>query len=154
MPPPPAASMVEYVTIDGFPIPCKAIDCDSLLPLWVGPDVRGSSSLIPRRSGRKPRIRRGDESKRILALTINGLWGMDDVAATDARVTLQANIDYVRANVTDPTEVGDGTRTAVLHLPTGTRTGPIIVESLDLGPKGPIAVRAALTLILPDGALA
>lgn len=151
----PAPTRAHHVTIDGFPIPCLAVECASLLPLWPNPSRRGSDVTIPHRAGDRSRPRRVAGTKKQLELVISGLFDMDDDPAVDPRATLEANLAYFRLNVSDPTNVGDGTRTAVLHLPSAaTATGPITVEDLDLAELGPVDVRAVLVLKLPEGALA
>lgn len=150
----PAPTRAEYLTIDGVPIPCPAWEAKSLLPLWQGPDVRGSDRRIPGAAGVKPYRRRADVSTRTLELVIYGFEDPDGNPNADVREGLEANVFYFRSTIADPTGAGDGTRTAVLHLPSGaTKTGPVHVVSFDLGELGPTSVRATLDLSLPEGAL-
>jgi hypothetical protein len=55
-------------------------------------------------------------------------------AVADCYEGLQANIDYLRANVVAPTGTTDGTRSVVLTMPDGTtRTEPAHVQQMDWG---------------------
>lgn len=150
----PAPTRVEFLTIDGVPLPCPAWEVRSLLPLWQGPALRGGDRLLPGVVGVKPYRRRATVTTKTLELTIYGDVDPDGAPNADVRAGLEANVDYLRANVADPTNLGDGTRTAVLHLPSGaTRTGAVHVLALDLGELGPTSVRATLDLSIPGGVL-
>lgn len=151
----PSPTRTEYLEIDGVPLPSDAWDVLSLLPLWHGPQVRGSDRLIPGAAGVKAYRRRATVTVRTLELVIYGHVDEDGNPNVDVRAGLEANVAYLRANVADPTNVGDGTRTAVLHLPSGaTRTADVHVVGFDLGEFGPTSVRATLDLSIPSGALA
>lgn len=151
----PVPSMLEYVTFDAYPIPNPAVECYSLLPLWRGPDVRGSDRTVPGVSGVKRYRRRATVSRRVLLLTLYGDRDSDGNPVANVREGIEAIVAEVRAQVADPTNVGDGTRTAVLHFPSGaTKTGPVHVISLDLGENGPTSVKATLDLSIPGGVLA
>ena len=144
----------EYLEIDGVPLATPAWEIVDLSPLWQPADVRGSDRLIPGAAGVKPYRRRRTVSKRSLPMIVYGFEDLDGVAYADVREGLETNLDYLRANVVDPTNVGDGTRTAVLHLPSGsTRTGSVHVEGFELGTAGPTSIRAVLTLSIPEGVL-
>lgn len=142
------------MTISGVPIPCPAWEAKSLLPLWQGPSVRGSDRIIPDGDA-VPYPRRGTVTRRVLELTVFGYVDVDGAAATDFREQLEENIYYFRANISDPPGTADGTRPAVLHLPSGaTKSGPIHVIEFALAELGPAGARATLDISIPGGALA
>jgi hypothetical protein len=75
---------------------------------------------------------------------------------------LEANIDYLRSNVADPTDVGDGTRPATLTMPTGAvRSADIHVLGITAGATAAgtnqltgtegVALLATLEISIPDG---
>lgn len=152
---PPVITSNEWLEIDGTPLatPAWHVADGGLLPLIQGPDVRGTDRVIPLGPA-VPYRRRPTVTKRAIPLVIFGVFDLEGVAHPSEAEGLVANVDYLRANVSDPTELGDGTRTATLHLLGGTRTGPVHVESLELGGDGETSIRAVLTLSLPNGALA
>jgi hypothetical protein len=154
----PVVTRSEWLDIDGTPLatPAWEVPAGGLLGLIQGPDVRGSDRLIPGVAGVRRYKRRATVSKRSVPLVIWGTFDLEGVAHADHAEGLVANIDYLRANVADPIGTGDGTRTATLHLKDGsTRTGPVHVETMELGGDSEDAyVRAVLNLSLPLGALA
>lgn len=153
---PPVITRSEWLDIDGVPLatPAWEVAAGGLLPLLQGPDVRGGDRIIPGGDA-IPYLRRSTITKRSVPMVIFGAYDHEGTVHADHAVGLVANITYLRANVSDPTGVGDGTRTATLHLKSGaTRTGPVHVESLELGGDDENAVLAILTLSLPNGALA
>lgn len=148
----PTVTRSPYVDIDGVPLATPAWEVLDLAPLLAGPDQRGSDVLIPGAAGVLPQPRRATVSKRSLPMVVYGDYDQDGAAVADGAAGLIANLDHLRANVTDPTGVGDGTRTLTLHLTGGaTRTCPVHVEGMDLGDEGVPAVRAVLRLSFPSG---
>lgn len=144
----------EYLEIDGVPLFTYGWETVDLSELWAGGDVRGTDRLIPGAAGVRPYPRRTTVSIRSVPMVVYGHTDADGVPYADVRAGLEANLDFLRANVTDPTNVGDGTRTATLHLPSGaTRTGDVHVVGFSLSPVGPAAVRAVLSLSIPGGVL-
>lgn len=147
--------MAEKLTIDGVDFPIEwAWDVLNLWVLWRGPATRGNDRRLPGVPGVKPYRRRATVSKRTLELVVFGFRDPTGAPYADVREGLEANLDFLRANVTDPTNIGDGTRTAVLELPSGaTRTGPIHIEDFDVAGLGPTSVKATMDISLPEGAL-
>lgn len=152
----PVVTRDEWLDIDGTPLatPAWEVIAGGLLPLLQGPDVRGSDRLLPGVPGVIAYKRRATVTKRVIPLVIFADTDVEGEPYADSMEGLVANIDYLRANVSDPTGVGDGTRTATLHLKDGsTRSGPVHVEALELGGDDDQGVRAVLQLSLPEGAL-
>jgi hypothetical protein len=146
----------EWLDIDGTPLatPAWHVAAGGLYPLLQGPDVRGSDREVPAGPPRRY-PRRAKITRRSVPLVIFGADDLDGNAHPSTAQGLRINIDYLRANVADPTGVGDGTRTATVHLLGGvTRTGPVHVEGLELGGEDENFVKAVLHLSLPLGALA
>lgn len=144
----------EYLEIDGVPLATFAWKVVDLSPLWEGPDVRGGDRLIPGAAGVRAYPRRATVSQRSLPMLVFGAVDQDGAPYPDPREGLETNFEYLRTNVADPTNLGAGTRVAVLHLPSGaTRTADVHVEALRPGPLGPSSMRAVLTLSIPGGVL-
>lgn len=142
------------LTIDGVSLHRPAFVVVDLTPLWLDGDQRGDDVLLPGAVGVIAEPRRVTVTKRTLPLLIDGEWMPDGTAAPDPWIGFQASIDYLRANLTEPTGVGDGTRTATLTMPNGdVRTGPVHVGPLGLGKFLDGRGRASLDLSLPQGML-
>lgn len=149
------ASRTEYATINSVPVPCQIVECMSLLPLWQAADVRGSDRLVPGSAGVRPYKRRPTVSKRSLELIIYGANDHTGAAASNVRAALEDNVAFLNTQWVGALGTGDGTVTAVLHLPSGaTRTASVHCIALNLGTYTPSAIRAVLDLEIPAGALA
>lgn len=124
--------------VDGVNLHCPAWTMPDLLELWFGADVRGDDQLIPGLGGVIANRRRTTVTRHSLPMTICG--DVDRNGARydgDAWAGLEQNIDYLRTNVVDPTNTGDGTRAATLFMPSGdTRTADIHVLRLVPGARG------------------
>jgi hypothetical protein len=150
--------VAKQLTIDGVILPGEGDNGFCLVKnLWVlmqGPDVRGADRLIPGAAGVRPYPRRATVTKRVLELSVWGDADHDGAPHEDGpEMGLEANLAFLRLNVADPTNVGDGTRTATLLLPSGDeRSGPVHIEGFEFAIDGDYA-RAALTLSIPGGVL-
>jgi hypothetical protein len=151
-----AASRDGVLTIDGVVMMCPAWAVTDVTPLWMGPTQRGSDLLIPGRPGQLPNPRRADATKVTLRMVLDGSVDRDDVPWTcGEREGLRRNVLFLRQHVSDPTNIGDGTRGLALVTPdlSSTLTGRATIEALRTGVRsGPVWV-ATLELSLPDGAL-
>lgn len=143
----------EYLEVDGTSLATYAWEIVDLSPLWSSAKVRGADKRIPGAAGVRRYRRRRDVTTRSLPMVIVGTVDQDGVAYADARSGLRANLDVLEANVVAPTNIGDGTRTAILHQVGDTKTGPIHVLGLDVGPLGPSGARAVLEISIPGGKL-
>lgn len=142
------------LTIDGVMMHCPAFAVLDVAKLWEGPDQRGDDVKIPGRPGVLATPRRADVTPVTLRLVIDGRMDrLGNEWPTPAQGLLE-NVLWLRENVTDPTYIGDGTRTVSLTSPDGSRTfeGPAHVSMVPGARLGPVA-RYALSLSLPDGAL-
>lgn len=145
----------EWVTYDGVPSDTPAWRTLNLWELWQGPDTRGEDRLIPGTAGVRAYRRRATVTFVDVEMEFFGNLDWDGAEYTDARVGLETNLLHWRTNVTDPTVAAPGTRTAVLHLPSGaTKTGAVTVESFKVQGDGPAAANAVMRLSIKAGALA
>lgn len=152
----PTPSQEEYLDIDGVALAIDgAWEWLDLSPLWEGADKRGSDRLVPGATGVVPYPRRATVSRRAINGYIYGFKDYNGVAFSDVRVGLEANIAFLQENIEEPPNpLGDGTRLATLHLPSGaTKTGDVHVEKLRIAAFGPAAAKAVLELSIPSGAL-
>jgi hypothetical protein len=149
------------LAIDGHSLNTMAW-CVDLTPLWGGPDVRGENVIIPGVAGRARNPIRVDEVVLTLPLYVNGHWDKDGVAvpAEDAPYTgtwkrLQANLQYLMANVSPVVSSAVTTQTAVLTLPSGsTVNASVQVRRIAPGTVLPGAViRTTIEIRDPAGAL-
>ena len=142
------------LTIGGIAMLGPAWKVQNLPELWLPANQRGTDVIRPGVSGVKARLRRDTVTVRTLRLLIVGSADRLGAAVTDYYEGLQANIDYLRANVVAPTGLTDGTRSVVLTMPDGTmRTEPAHVQQMDVGrivENGAWAL-ATIELSIPSG---
>lgn len=126
-----------WLTIDGISLntPAWRVVGTDLPQLWQGGDVRGSDRLVPGAIGVLPYRRRFTVTRHSLTMIIVGEVDHLGNPATDPREGFYVNLAYLRTNVTDPTNVTDGTRHAVLTLPDQVSTieGDIHILGLTIG---------------------
>lgn len=142
------------LSIGGVNMMCPAWEVLNLLVLWSPAIQRGSDRVLPGAAGVVARPRRDTVTRHSLQLLIVGDVDRTGSTNSDLFEGLQANIDYLRANVVAPTGTGDGTRSAVLTMPdASTRTEAVHVTALTLGEfRGDGAwVRAVLEVSIPSG---
>lgn len=145
---------VERIEIDGVTMPLDGF-CDvvNLWVLWQGPDTRGKDRPIPKGTTR-PYPRRATDSKRTLECFVYGTKDETGAPHADVRAGLEHNWWYLRENAFDPTNIGDGTRTLTLHLPSGaTKSGLVHVEASEPVGAGPAALAVTVDLTILGGAL-
>lgn len=154
------AGIIDYgctgtLTISGVSMNTPAWDCVDLTELWLGGDVRGSDRLLPGVPGVKAYKRRTTVTGYSLPMVLTGEVDRFGTVNGDWWAGLEANIDYLRANVVDPTNLTDGTRAAVLTMPSGaTRTADIHVLGLEKGTVLAGVMLATLDISIPDGVFA
>ena len=145
----------DYLQIGSVPLSTTAWRLEDSFQLWQGAETRGQNRLIPGAAGLRKKPVRVTETAYTLTLAIWGEKDWDGNKYADASAGLYANIAHLRSNVTDPTGVGDGTRTATLHLPSGaTITAPIQVRRFRFVALNPTTVEASMDITIPSGALA
>lgn len=152
------------LTIDGVSLNCPAWDAFDLSGLWIEGSVRGSDRLIPGAAGVLPFRRRRTVTTYQLPLIIVGMVDENGADYEDAMAGLELNLETLRSGVIEPTNTGDGTRAAVLSMPSGaSRTADVHVLELTVSPvaarrQGTIVtharVRAVLELSVPAGRFA
>lgn len=151
-----ATQIFGSLTIGGVLMHRLAFAVTDVTDLWLGPDVRGEDLMIPGRPGRIAFPRRADVTERQLPMVIDGRFDVsgNEFAGNEFEGLLQ-NIEYLRANVVDPTGVGDGTRAISLTRPGGGSplTGTAHILNLENGGKKGSLWAAMLTLSFPDGSL-
>jgi len=108
------------LAIGGVAMLTTAWTIPSLALLYDDSDVRGDDRLLPGAIGIKPMRRRATATRHSLPLLVTGYVTGSDVVVAAPYAQLGVNLRYLRTNVSRPTNIGDGTRTAVLTLPDGT----------------------------------
>lgn len=102
-----------------------------LLQLWTDFDVRGEDRVLPSATGVIAYPRRMTVTRHDLRLIVVGdVIGETSAPASDTRVGLRTNLEYLRTNVWAPVVSSTGTRSASLTLPTG---GPLTGDIHVLG---------------------
>jgi len=142
------------LTIGGVDMMGPAWQVRNLIELWMPASQRGSDKVVPGVAGRRPYRRFNDATTRTLSLKITGDVDRTGAAQSDFFEGLQANIDYLITNVVAPTGSGDGTRSLVLTMPSGsTRTEPVHVLGMEVGDYDERArwVLATIDLSIPSG---
>lgn len=140
------------LVIAGVSMHGPAWDCPDLTPLWESPDQRGSDRLIPGVVGVRRYRRRNTVTKTVLPFVITGAVNSAGVLYANPIAGLELNIAYLRANVFDPTNLTDGTRAAVLTMPSGAvRNAAVHMLGLQLGQRVKWNQRATFTLSIGAG---
>ena len=148
------------LTIGGIDLNCPAWDITDLTPLWAEFDVRGDDRLLPGVAGVIPYRRRLDVTTHALAMLISGDVDRFGAVNANAWIGLEQNVAYLRANVVNPTNVGNGTRAAVLTMPSGaTRNADVhalgLRVSSAVGARSEHAlIKAVLQISIPAGVFA
>lgn len=151
------------LTIGGIPMKTHGWNILDLRSLWMPATIRGADKLLPGAAGVRSYPRRKTVTEVSLPMVLTGEANANGVApavgvqgpTTAYFAQLEANIAYLRANVVDPiAPTTDGTRTAVLTMPSGaTRTGKVLVVGLSLDSAVSHTISATLTLSVPGGTL-
>ena len=144
------------LTIGGVPMNCAAWRVENLYELWLPATQRGTDRdrVRPGVNGRLPRRRRVDVTTRSLQMTVIGGFNHLGVAHPSMFIGMQANVDYLVANVVNPPNTVTGTRSATLTMPDGTtRTKDIHVQGMEFGSMHRQAREATLTIeiSIPEG---
>lgn len=141
-----------YLSIGTVNFATPAFDVQNIETLLDGADVRGSDRLLPTTAGVKPYKRRATVTRRMLHLQIYGHKKRDGTATSSALQGIVDNVALLR-QVTDPVSTGNGTQTAVLHLPSGgTQTAAVhVLSNLQLVAESDWLVRGVMTLELVNG---
>lgn len=150
----PSASCLGTLTIAGVAMQRPAWYVE-LAPLWRTPDVRGSDRILPGVSGVRPYRRRRTVSRYSLPMLITGQYDRFGAVTADPEEGLAANQAYLMTAVLLPTNVGDGTRSAV-WTPPGRSAITVDVHVLGIADPGFSAgalIRTTLELSVPGGDL-
>jgi hypothetical protein len=142
------------LTIGGVAMNGPAWKVLNLHELWQPADQRGTDRIIPGADGAIALRRRNTATVRSLQMLISGTHLQNGTEASTPLIGLQVNVEYLRDNVVAPTGTGDGTRSAVLTMPsTATRTENVHVTGFEFGEVRPDGhwLRAVLTLSIPSG---
>lgn len=150
-PAPPSGSL----EINGVLMHTPAWTIVDVTQLWMGANIRGGDRLLPSTPGVIPYRRRMTVTRHSLPMVIVGYVDQAGTPYNDPWEGLETNIDYLRAWIVDPTNVGDGTLPATLTMPSGgTRTADIHVLGLSLGIVSRARMRATLDISIPEGVFA
>lgn len=143
------------LTLNGVLMHRGAWNVVNVEDLWLrGPQTRGTDRIIPGVNGVVSYRRRPTATRVSLLTAISGAVNLSGVAAADSVAQLQANIDYLRLNVTDPPGVGDGTILASVVMPNGvTRTADVTVEGFTQGRVFRAIASCSIDLTLPTSVL-
>lgn len=150
-----AASCLGTLSIDGVElVNCPAWTILSLAPLYDSPDTRGENVVIPGNHGSYPTPRRRAERVVNLDFVLLGTVDRSGTPYSDQNQGLTRNIRYLRDNVIDPIDTGDGCRTATMVDPDGRSwVGRVQVQPLRIGSTGKGYALCTFGLLLPEGDL-
>lgn len=146
------------LVIDDISMHGPAWNILDLRDLWMPASIRGSDTIIPGAIGVLAHRRRVTVTRHTLPMALTGECDKDGIPApgigdpVDLLKQLQDNIDYLRENVVDPTNVGNGTRAATLTMPDGSeRTADIHVEGLTIVSAVQHVLATTLNISIPAG---
>ena len=145
------------ITFDAVALGNSAIKVRNLWTFWEPAQLEASNIKLAGVTGmtaRKPLVQPTTHS---LQLVISGEVSTSGTPDSDYPARLKTNIAYIASNFTNIPATTDGTRTAVLTLPSGaTLTGPVHILGLTIGEVVPTAkwALAVLEVSVPAGVLA
>lgn len=152
----PSTPTVSQLTVSSVPFRCPAWWTLDLSPLWLPPDMLGDDVPMPGVTGAVPRRRRYGVGKVVLEMRFVPDVEQDGtpIVETSNLHGLEQNLADFVSTVVEPVASTEGTRPAVLTMPSGaTRTGGVHVESFEVADMRPTGCRAAITLSIPGGKL-
>lgn len=143
-----------HLEINGVPLSTPAWEHTNLQAVLGAATVRGENVVMPGAVGVRAVRRRPTETNHTIELCVFGDRSWDGSTNTDPVMGLIANLEHLKTNVVDPLASTNSVRTAILRLPTGTRTAAIqvlgfeVVETLS-----PACVNASMDVTFLRGAL-
>lgn len=137
--------------VDGATMHRSAFAVVNVRALWNPAVKRGDSLFIPGLSGRLIMPKRRDETVHALPMLIDGRIDATGAQHPDDIDGLQANIDWIEANITNPTN-GGRTLTLTNRQATSTKTGQAHLSLIPGEQLGSLS-RAVLEVTLPLGRL-
>jgi hypothetical protein len=140
----------EWLEIDGTDLATHAYFVTSLAPLFTV-QKRGSDRVIPNLSGARPYKRTLTVVSVTLSIFVDGTVDEDGVATADARAALYGHLRTLEDALLADVATTAGTRTAVWHQPSGSRTAAVHVESLKVEGQSPSSATCTLELTIPAG---
>ncbi len=149
----PVLVKTEYLEINGVPLATPAWRITDLTALYDAPEVKGDD-LDVSHGVMIPKLRRVTRTRKVFPMVIYGQWDQEgNFNGDNARLGLLTNVDYLLTNVVLPSAVGDGTHTAIWHLPGGgTRTAQVhVIPPLRLGAASRTSQLATLDISVPAG---
>lgn len=119
----------QYVVINGVTLCIKAFQAVDLAPLLDGPKYRGDLVAQPGVPGKVSFDDVIDATDFVLAVNVDGAWDPTDAANPDPDAGLEANFDYLKANL----GIGLASVTLAWHRAAGdVKSGPVKIR----GPYG------------------
>lgn len=142
------------LVIDNVSLHTPAWHAPDLSELWWTPDVRGQNTLRPHQKGRKANAKRAEQTRFSLPMIVTGYCDETGEPFESFAAGLERNVRYLQTYVALPTNIGDGTRTAVWTLPSGTQvTAEIQVEGLRGALLPGALYRPTLEIVAPNADL-
>lgn len=147
---PAVVTLTNYLEISSVPLATPAWVITDMSDAERSADQRGDDILVPHAAGVSPRQRRKTVTLRAFPITIFGGADHEGVAHSSEQAGVVANLDYLLANVVDPTGSGDGTRPAIWHRLDGSeKVADVHVLALDIFHVAPTTRRGVLKLSFP-----
>lgn len=152
----PALKYTEHVVINSIALATKAFWLEDPTPLYEIASVRGDDRVIPFAAGQQALPRISDVIRVQLGLFVSGYFDTSDNAASNPRMTLKSNLDYIYTNVMAPNLSSPYTRSIVLHLADGstTKSSTCIVippfQPVRVSDRGYV-VKGVLDIKIPSG---
>lgn len=143
------------LTIDGISMHTPAWNVLDCTPLWWNQSIRGQNLVLPGAVGTHAYPVRVHEARHSLEMAITGWVDQSGTPYADEWEGLEANIEYLRANVAEPPAAPTATRAATLVMPSGaTRNADIQVTGLITVQHLKARARAILDIVIPSGRFA
>lgn len=141
----------EYLEVNNVPLATPAWLFPNVDELQGDPNYRGSDRTVPLLAGDIPYPRRAGSTSYTLEGWIFGDADWEGTPYGSAREGLEANVEYLRTNVSAAIDTGDGTVPAVLYTATQTLEADVHCGPLKVKGYAPNSHKATLRIDVPAG---
>jgi hypothetical protein len=118
----PITKYVEHIDINSVSLAKLSWWLEDMTQLYEAAGLRGDDRVIPFSAGQLALPRVADVIRVQLGLFVSGYYDSSDSPASNPRMTLKSNLDYLYTNVFAPNASAPYTRSITLHLADGSTT--------------------------------
>lgn len=143
-----------YVTIGSLMMGSRAIECFEYAELTQSADKRGTDVTVESQSGRVPKGRLDDDSRRIVEVRINGAWTQDNAPTSPGTVASRIAAYYQHLAAVKAVAGVNSAQSITLTVGSDSWSGTATVERLSKPSRlNPWAYELAMDLTIHGGEL-